>query len=286
MTSNDRQGLPQRAVRTESVTFDGDTFTAVIIENEGIAVPVRFLCEAIGLDAEREIARIREHDVLSLSLRMVRVPSGGQLRSVAALLSDSIPYWLAIVPAKEVRDEQVRAKLKTYQEDLRDLLAAVYGGTVPSTTDVQALQQQIIAQARELQQLRASLTAQLQQLQTTDAAHDTRLTQIEGVLDERLGELSQRVSDQQSLIDEYTPITAAQQQYIKGTIQAIAQRHKQTTGQDIFAKLFGEFTWRMGAPRYDAVPARKYSDALAWLREKAQELGYPDLVKEQQEGLF
>jgi hypothetical protein len=285
--SADSPDLPQRMARIETVAFDGDDLIAVVLDGEGVAVPVRTICLALGLDVSNQADRLREHDVLSRGLRMVKVPIEGRVRSVVAILHDYIPFWLGTITPNQVRDE-VREKLVLYQLELKDLLAAVYGTTTPltDTADMQALQRQLRATLHELRVLREQFLSTTQQLGEQVNAQDLRMTTIEGVLDERLGEIARQVADQQKLIDEYVTITPAQQQYIKGTIQRLAKRHQQRTGQEIYAKLFGEFCWELNVPRYDALPASQFADALAWLRRKATELDYPDIVQEQQEGMF
>jgi hypothetical protein len=43
-------------------------------------------------------------------------------------------------------------------------------------------------------------------------------------------------------------------------------------GNLVFGKFFAEFTLALGTPRYDALPARKFDEAVAWLKQRAAEL--------------
>lgn len=43
-------------------------------------------------------------------------------------------------------------------------------------------------------------------------------------------------------------------------------------GNHLFGKLFAEFTLALGTPRYDALPARTFDKAVAWLEQRAAEL--------------
>ena len=52
-----------------TLQFEGDTLITVFREGEGIAVPVRVLCEALGLDLRSQSERLRKHDVLRQGLR-------------------------------------------------------------------------------------------------------------------------------------------------------------------------------------------------------------------------
>src|SRR5690606_19564256 len=108
-----------------------------------------------------------------------------------------------------------------FQTELKDILAALYVPTSPRAGDVptvEALRRQILG---ELRQLRAELQAELRRTSERLDAQDLQITTIQGVLDQRLGDLAQqvqaqqqRLDDQQALIDEILPITPAQRKYI------------------------------------------------------------------------
>src|SRR5436853_4326291 len=132
--------LSIRQARVEEVQFDDDTLIAVVLEGEGVAVPVRLICEALGLSVQTQNARLQEHEVLSRGLRVVRVPLGERLRPVIAILDTYIAYWLATVTPGLVKAE-VRPKLVRYQTELVSLLNQLYGRdleslpAIPPTTD-------------------------------------------------------------------------------------------------------------------------------------------------------
>jgi hypothetical protein len=85
MTADDSP-LPARRPAHREVQFDGDTLIAVVIEGDGVAVPVRTVCEVLGLDIEAQSDNLRTHPVLSQGLRVVNVPVGGRVRSVIAIV--------------------------------------------------------------------------------------------------------------------------------------------------------------------------------------------------------
>src|SRR5262245_3205246 len=124
-TSSPDPTVPQVSPYRE-LQFDGDRLVAVILEGDGVAVPVRLVCQALGLDVGSQSERLQSHDVLSMGLRIVRIRQGNQLRPVVALLHRYIPFWLATISPNEVKLE-VRPKLVRYQIELVDVLAALYG---------------------------------------------------------------------------------------------------------------------------------------------------------------
>jgi hypothetical protein len=141
----------------------------VILDGEGVAVPVRTICLALGLDVQSQSDRLRNHDVLARGLRIVKVPVDGQLRSVVAILHDYIPFWLGTITPSLVRDE-IREKLVHYQLELKELLNAVYGSDVTlaasgeAAASIQGVQRQVRAALHELRLLRAQLTETQQAL--------------------------------------------------------------------------------------------------------------------------
>lgn len=261
--SDETPPLPFSRPRSEIIEFDGDQLVAIILEGDGVAVPVRVLCEALGLDIESQVTRLREHEVLSQGLRVVNVRLGDRVRSVVALLHTMIPFYLATISPHQVA-EKVRPKLVRYQQELVVILSRIFYGEDPrgpqplsSNPEIAALQRRIDAALRELYLVRdAYLTAQ----RHTDERVDD--------LAEQLATISEIVGD----IQQAARISAAQAEYLARAIKRIAARYQKKTGRDMFGKLFAQFTIDLGTPRYDALPATKYQEALGWLRQKADEL--------------
>lgn len=280
MSDEQRSGPPM--VRFNTIEFDGDSLPAVILEGEGIAIPVRTICQALGLDVQSQSDRLRDHDVLADGLRVVRVPRGQQLRPVMALLHRFIPFWLATIVPSQVKPA-VRPKLIRYQLELVDVLALLYGGDVQSRQPVAvdpaaaAIQQHITQALLELRLLRDTLLEAQNRADTRLTVHEQRMDAIEDVL----GELQDQFTAQ-------TTITAAQQEVIKRSIQRLARRYEQQTGQPMFARLFGQFCIDLGTPKYALLPASRYNDALNWLRTQAAELlpNDPDALPPLQETLL
>ncbi|MDP9315585.1 MAG: phage antirepressor N-terminal domain-containing protein [Chloroflexota bacterium] len=252
--------------RVEDVTFDGDTLPAVVRAGDSVAIPVRTICEVLGLDVERQSARLREHEVLSQGLRVVRMPLGGQLRSVMAISHKYVAFWLATVTPKHVKPA-LRPKLVRYQTELVDVLALLYGTNMQPTrpsdvpTDViGTIQTQLAAALQDVRLLREALLSQQQETHVCLDTHDDQIEALEGLMD-----------DLQQQLSSHTTITSAQQELLKRSIQRRAKRIEQRTGRAVYGKLFAQFCIDLGTPKYALLPAGKYGQALDWLRRKAAE---------------
>jgi hypothetical protein len=106
----DLPDVPQRRVKIENIQVAGEELVAVILEGEGVAVPIRLVCQALGVSPQKQSEMLREHDALATGLRIIRVPIGGRIQSVLAILHTHIAYWLGTILPKEVH-EDVRPKL-------------------------------------------------------------------------------------------------------------------------------------------------------------------------------
>ncbi|NJO85262.1 MAG: hypothetical protein HC828_22640 [Blastochloris sp.] len=279
--------LPFRPPRSEIVAIAGDQLVAVILEGDGVAVPIRLMCDGIGLDAESQVNQLRAHPVLASGLRMVNVTIGDRVRSVAALLHTYIPFWLATISPTQV-NAQTRPKLIRYQEELVDILARLFLGeshtpaTPSSDPAVAALHLRLDTVLRELRVTREALIAEQQRVRADLDTTQQRLTSLDEIVTE---------------LHEVIPITPKHAAYIQRAIKQLAHRvvqHRVRQGsggqseENIYQLLFGQFKIAFRIPRYDALPLKKYDDALTWLHQQARELlpDDPDALPPHQEQLL
>ena len=277
----DLPDVPQRRVKIENIQVAGEELVAAILEGEGVAVPIRLVCQALGVSPQKQSEMLREHDALAPGLRIIRVPIGGRIQSVLAILHTHIAYWLGTILPKEVH-EDARPKLVRYQTELIAVLNALYGPQVdpslapgPLATDLHPQYGEVVRQLRALQETLLSLTSGQRAIQGKVDSIDTRLTKIEDVVED---------------LQQIQKISAAQAEYLQRAIKRIATRYQQRTKTEanMYERLFAQFKIDMGIPRYDALPAKAYAKALAWLQRKADEYlpNDPDALPPLQEQLL
>lgn len=260
---SDEQRLPISRPRSEVVAFDGDELVAVVLEGDGVAVPVRAICAALGIEGEAQATRLREHEVLAQGLRVVQARSGSRVSSMLAILHRYIPFWMATITPGLV-SEAVRPKLVRYQRELVEVLSQLYGGDIqsplPTSADptLAALQGRLTDVLAEVRLAREALLAAQQQTDARLDDHNDRLGAVEGVMDQLQEQLA-----------THTTITGPQQEVIKNAIQRIAAHYKRHTGQEIYGRLFAQFCVDLRTPKYGLLPAGRYNDALDWLRQQA-----------------
>lgn len=258
---------PFRPPRTEVVSVADDQLLAVVLDGDGVAVPIRLLCDNLGLsDAQAQVTALREHPVYSAGMRMVNVRVGNRVQSVAALLHTYIPAWLNSISPNRV-NAATRPKLIRYQTEIVDILAQIYLG-LSTPAQVMSSDPTVLALQQQQQALYTELRALREQLRSTQQQSD--------VQSQQLADVTEIVAELQDVI-AIGPKEAA---YIQAAIKRIAQRATQRktmqTGrqseENLYQLIFGQFKAAFAIPRYDALPRRRYNDALAWLTTRAAEL--------------
>jgi hypothetical protein len=298
-TDSDESTLPiLRADRQQQVVLvEGEEITAVRVEGEGIFLPLRPMCAALGIDYSGQTQRIRRHDVMAEALRRVRIETGGGTQIFQCLELESTLMWLATVEGRRVK-ESLRERLHLYQRWVFKRVSEAFAaeaGLPPSVAGGAA-----IAPLDQGDQSQASSTAmtlrQVEQFGLSIAAmareqleFDQRLTGVQGDVadikgqvarhDERLdnaaavvGQWMRRLAQLEGRLYPGNPITTEQSEELKAKVHAVAQAfiaHGWASPHyaNPYQALFTELSRRFSVPSYRALPVERYERAMTWLDE-------------------
>ncbi len=111
---------------------------------------------------------------------------------------------------------------------------------------------------------------------------------VEGLLNERMTTLAGQLDETSSGCSIRSKSLPAQRSVIRLAIERLGKRYETKTGTRIYDRLHARFCAELGTPRYDALPASKYQQALDWLRARALEYlpDDPDALPPLQESLL
>ena len=255
MSNNALEPIEQR-----EILFYEDEVTAVLVrsdEGEQVLIPIRPLCDLLGLSWPGQRERINRDPVLSKEVRGVRVtrtPDQGGAQEMLCIPLDFLNGWLFGVSANRVKDE-IRARLIRYQRDCYRVLASAFQQTAVSPTMAN------LAQIRGLALAIAQMAEEQMEHERRISATETRLQQaavVVGSIDRRLKEVEGRVSPG-------NPITNEQAAEIKELVKAVAM--DQGGKPENFQAIWGEMYRRFGVGSYKLIPQSKYADVLAFLNE-------------------
>jgi len=246
-------------IEQREVPFYEDDVTAVLVqsdEGEQVLIPIRPLCDRLGIAWSAQRQRILRDPVLSEEMTpvIVTITGTGQKVETLCLPLEFLNGWLFGVNASRVKAE-VRERLIRYQRDCYRILAAAFQQTAVSPTLAN------LAQIRGLALAIAQMAEEQMDHERRISATENRLHQaavIVGGIDRRLKEVEARVSPGQ-------PITNEQAAEIKELVKAVAM--SKGGKSESFQAIWSEMYRRFGVGSYKLIPQSKFADVLAFLEE-------------------
>lgn len=226
-------------IEEREVEFYGDRISAVEVAGESgqpeIFVPVRPLCEFLGLDWSAQFRRIQRDPVLSEETRSVAVTAteAGGRRDMLCLPLEFLHGWLFGVTATRVKSEYREAVIRYQREVYRVLWRAFRPDTgVILTSRVETTERRLDQAAVVVRDIQQRLTAV-----------EGRLSPGTPITEEQAGELQQQVKALALLLTELDP----------------SKNH--------FQSIWVEINRRMGVASYRSIPADHYGQVTQFLQE-------------------
>jgi len=250
----------------KEVVFYDDMITAVLVKEKGeqeIYVPIRQICQLLGVSYQGQIRRINDDPVLSKQVKGVNVtltPSGdrgGGAQETNCLSLDYLNGWLFGINAKRVKAE-VRDRLILYQERCYKVLAEAFQEgrltAAPNFEDLlandtpAAQAYKMAAAIMKMAQQQLMLEAQLETHASKIVDHEQRLEEIETTLG-----------------DPGRFVTPDQAMQISQGVKAVAIAYGKQTNRNEFGAVYGELYRKEGVTSYKQLPAQRFDAVMKWL---------------------
>ncbi len=251
--------LPElNVVEQKEVIFYEDTLTAVRASDGVIYVPVRPICEMLGVDWSAQRKRIARDPVLGPALQgmvVTTTPGGAQLTSCLPL--DLISGFLFGMNASRVRPELSERLIRYQRECYKVLAEAFQEGRLTGEGDLESVLQSNSPAAQAYQMLVAM----------------TRLARNQLLLETRLDEQSQRLDVigtrleqlENNLGSSNRTVSEAQASEISQAVKAVANELGKRSGRNEYGGVYGELYRRFGITSYKQLPAGRFQEALTFL---------------------
>lgn len=117
--------MSSTSCQSGTVPFHGHTLTVFTTSTGEHLVAMKPICEAIGLQWEAQLKRLKRHPVLSQGMSIMDTPSAGGEQETTCLPLDYLNGWLFGVDASRVKPE-IRERLLQYQRECFAALAAYW----------------------------------------------------------------------------------------------------------------------------------------------------------------
>lgn len=242
-------------VEQKKIEFHGDAVIAILAPDETVYVPVRPLCELLGIQWSAQSKRIKRDPVLSDVCVTVSVSVTDTLRTrdreMIALPLDYLNGWLFGISATRV-NESIRETLIRYQRDCYRVLYEAFGRndvtTRPDNELMQSSDPSAIAFRNALSMARLARQQYYLSKQVEDNTH-------------RIGLLEAQFANPAGII------TQAEAQQIASAVKAVAMGMAQKFSGNHFGRVYAELYTRYGITEYKMLPSGRYNDAIQWLRD-------------------
>lgn len=262
----------------QEVPFYDDTITAVRVEGGSVYVPIRPICDRLGVDWASQSKRIRRDPVLAAEVQRVVIMTThrGPQESLCLPL-EFMHGWLFGLTSSRVRPE-LRDALIRYQRDCYRVLAEAFArNAVTAAPTVEGIPVDELlrsaddpeAQAYRMALAIANLARQQLVLRYQLQEHDTRLGDHERQLagqEQRLGAIEAQLRDPDRFV------SAEQAARISQAVKTIALELGRRTGRNEYGGVYGELYRRFGVTGYKELPAARFQEALQFLRTWYQTL--------------
>jgi hypothetical protein len=257
-------------VEQRNVEFYGDEILAVLVDDDGqqqIFVPIRPICDLLGIDWGGQYRRIKRNVVLSEALMSVDVtstdidPSDRRPRTsvMVCLPLDYIAGFLFTLNPDRVKSE-LRERVILYQRECYRVLADAFlaPGIAVQTTDEG---DQALAQLHNMALVIAATTREMLEVRRLGMDNKDRLDAAREYLrgmNKRLRIVEQRTAA--------GPLTEEQASEIKKRVNLIAQEMvKYDPSKSHYQTVYAALGEEAGATSYKFIPPKGYEGAITFL---------------------
>jgi hypothetical protein len=259
-------------IEQKQVVFYDDEITAVLVQiggEEKVYVPVRPVCDFLGVSWTGQLRRINRDAVLSEEIRSVNVtftePTRTRQISTLCLPLDYISGFLFGINPERTKPE-IKDKLIRYQRECYKVLAEAFQEgrltTEPSFDNLLKQASSDVVEAYQIAQAIMKLARNQVMLETRLDDHGRAL--------EDYGRRLETIEADMHQEDRY--ISESQATQISQAVKSIAIALGKQTGRNEFGATWGEFYRKFGISKYRYLPISRFEEALAWLNEVYQDL--------------
>ncbi|MCA9929094.1 MAG: ORF6C domain-containing protein [Anaerolineales bacterium] len=249
----------------KTVLFYDDEITAVRLEDGRVMVPVRPLCNALGVDWSAQRQRINRDPVLSdvtSGVVITPTPPTSKFANPQEMMCIPLEFlngWIFGINASRVKSE-IRDRLIRYQRECYAVLYEAFqegrlSADVPSIDDLLKSDSDA-AEAYRMAHAIMKLARHQLMMEATQQQHGRRLDAHEV-----------RLEEIEAVIGPGAAITEDQASQISQAVKAVAIALGKQTKRNEFGAVYGELYRKFGITSYKMLPADSFDEAMWFLTE-------------------
>jgi hypothetical protein len=274
-SANDKALIP---IDERTVGFYGDELIVVLVDGDGettVYVPLRPICENLGVSWAGQRERIMRDEVLTevtRGVRVTRTPAQGGTQEMLCLPLDYLAGWLFGITASRVKPE-LRERVTLYRRDCYRHLANAFRAPPPDTdlapsqdsgTSLRQLQQ--IAEMGRAITAMAEQQMELQRQQQALAGRLDRAGQVVKGMQRHMGEIEVRLGVVEEQLHPGAFITEGQANEVSLKVKALAEYlTTKDAAKNHYQGIFQELYRRFGVASYKIIRQGQFEAVLGFL---------------------
>ena len=259
---------PLYPTEQQTIVFYDKPIIVVRLSDERPGVVLRFLCENLQIDTAGHVQRIRRTEAIANDLIPVRVESDGGPQIMQVLVLRAVPFWLAGIDPKRVREE-IRPDIIRYQREVVDVLYAwaQTQHTLPKPADivpaepiaqpVRPSQDAPLADWREYYLRMAAITEWQMDVDQWRGSVESRLEGVEAMTG-LIPEILERLGPQ--------TLTSAHQKQVQALVHQLSQLTKKHT-----ATIYDDLKTAFSVAKYSDIPEEQWAHVDRWFKVQIEQ---------------
>lgn len=255
-------------VHSVPFVFYGEVFNAYLASDRQWYLPVRAVCEALGLDFSGQHQRILRDE--AITDRMLNLPietvyrDSTRIQEVACLNLRALPYWLGTVDGARVKEEH-RKKVILYKREFAEAAWSVFRSDIVPPDVLAEMDSYATPQEQEYGALMDSAREVRKKLDLFSGRLETELARVDATvqdIDGRLGALEAQLVGK-------AIVNSAQAKQLDDMIALVALAEHEANPRKAkslcFAEVHNDFKSTFQVHIYSLLPADKMEQAINYL---------------------
>jgi hypothetical protein len=261
MSMSDKALIPSEQ---KTVFFYEDEITAVVVDEGAervVYVPLRPICDYLGLDWSAQYRRINRDEVLAdaaISVAITATDIRARGTKTSAMLCLPLKFlngWLFGVSAGRVKDE-LRERVIRYQRECYDVLAQAFQSPAARPDASSTLMQ-----VREMGLAIVRMAEEQMEFDRRLAVQEGRMEQAAVVV----ADLRKRVTAVKQKLSPGKAVTDDQASQISQAVKVVALALGKKSGRNEFGAVYGELYRKFGITSYKMLPSKQFESAMKFL---------------------
>lgn len=255
-------------IEQQTIIFYDKPLIVVRLPDGRPGVVIRFFCDNLQLDTNGQVQRIRRSEAIADDLVYALIETDGGSQRMAVLVLHAVPFWLAGIDPKRVREE-IRPEILRYQREVVDVLyawaqspkaIAAPAGLVPSEPITEPARPAADASVDEWIEYHQQMLAVLEWRRDIEHWQESIESRVEGLeaITRLIPEILERLP-----IETLTPQHQNKVKYYVEQLAAATGKHRGT----IYSSLYMAFN----VPRYQAIPQSDWGQVENWFKVQLEQ---------------